>query len=254
MQDNNTPKSKLDQIKLKIRKLLNLADRAGTEAEASNAANRAAELLATYNIDRATLGSGEILPLGTEVIVKWSSNVMPSHLRYLSQACFYLFNIRLVTYTGARTVAWGADKWDTSRYGAFIVASGDPAALEASRQAIALFNMAITRGLAKRKDLIGRSAKASYRLAAACEILDRAKMDKLERDRLARENAPQVYGLVLADNNKLDRYHRERFPQLKSFSGVAITDPYAAAAGRSDGANIGLNRAATIGGRRLLGA
>jgi len=63
----------MNNIKERIQKVLNLAERAGTPAEAQNAMMRAREMMAKYNIDSAELQKSnpeEVITRRTDIIVK----------------------------------------------------------------------------------------------------------------------------------------------------------------------------------------
>lgn len=77
----------------KIRKIHALAERAGTEAEAANAAQRVADLCRQHNLDIGVATLQEEETKATEALHEHKGGKWQAHWTYLSNACDKLFDV-----------------------------------------------------------------------------------------------------------------------------------------------------------------
>src|SRR5262245_25705867 len=85
-----TPSTERDKVKERVAKLLNMTtDRGATEAEASQAAERAAELMAHYDIEASELSIRSARAIKQSVAVRkyGSTNIAVPIARHVAQFC-----------------------------------------------------------------------------------------------------------------------------------------------------------------------
>lgn len=223
-------------IKEKIERLLALAER-GTEHEAASAAEKAANLMAKYGIERASLNPQDRKDEPVKVGVLWQSpnSAVPTWIGVLSIAVQHLFNVEVI------------------RSGTRVLAVGRSTDLEVARLVLATYIQAIARGARRAKQadgLLGRSQLNSYRVGSASEISRRAREASLKY-----QSEASGEGIIVFDSDRriVRDAFAKKFPNAITKSKVAARNNAGLAAGRRDGKNISLGHNATLGGRLALG-
>jgi hypothetical protein len=176
----------LNPILDKIRKIHALAERAGTEAEAANAAARVQELLAKHNLDL-----GQVLlkeDPGTSMEAGNPFRRTPSHTGILAKICREMFDV-LNYFTGSRHFGW--------RY-TFIGLRANVEAAATTFEYLTESVEALVAGAKTRNLLYGNQEFADFRCGAAWRIWEMARQQKAET--LA---ANPVYGELVHIGNAL---------------------------------------------------
>lgn len=238
-------------IEDKISKLLKLAESSNTN-EASAAAERAAELLEKYQIDRSQLPTQdeESDPFVSDwIFIHFDHNKrllrkVPDWAHALGAAAQYLFDVRaLVISPSVKTGELESGH---------IMAWGRRSHVLAARLALTTYAQAINVEVRANPEIKGKSAFQSFRLAAAREIARRAREWKDERT--IRERKNEEYGaLVRADRNRAEAMMRADYPETNPAPQARLNDWAAANAGSSFGRKVSLGRDAALPGRKLIG-
>lgn len=234
----------------KIRKLLALAQRAGNEHEAANAAARAAELMAAYEIEEATIRASAPTDAPAEEIVR-------DHTVYAGGKNKSAWRI---TVAAAVAKSYGARCYLT---GPNVKVFGRRSAVQATEYTVAYLLREID-ALAER-NVAGRGKgwANSFRLgAAACvasrlaeaqrerEAQERAVLDLLPAASAPAGSVSTALAVVTKDRAEVDAAYRDfssRFGRAGRFGGASSSSGYAA--GYAAGSSVSLG-----GGRGGLGA
>jgi hypothetical protein len=169
----------LDSVMAKIRKLLTLAERAANEHEAANAAARAAELMASYQIEEATIRASASSDAPAEEIVT-------DHTVYAGAKNKSAWRI---TVASAVAKSYGARCYLT---GPVVKVFGRRSAVQATEYTVAYLLREID-ALAER-NVAGRGKgwANSFRLGAAACVASRlaeAQREQAQREQAQREQA-----------------------------------------------------------------
>ena len=178
----------------KIQKLLRLAARAGTEAEAQNAMSRVREMLDRHNVSMSDVNSftDEDCQQGE---CELKSQSLASHAKILVQAMSLLFQCRGAVMS---------DAVFKQKKVVFVGVGSD--GLVAAQTFLFLCAFANRRA---RERKIPRSEKRGYLYGFAHSILKRA----IEINEARKKSAPQESGLVLSREGAINEYIKRRFKE-----------------------------------------
>lgn len=230
------------QIADKIRKLLALADGAGTEAEAANAAARAAALMTQYQIEQADV----------DALVKDAENPM-LHVNLESAGRVMGWRKRL-----ASGIAYccGCSIVIVKRELTHVRVFGRKSDVETAMYMYAALANEIER-LAKRNTSgMGASYANSYKFGVADAIDDRLRAQRDATIAQARVDGANSAALVKVENSsQLARAYAEaQLGKLTSGRGASIGSNGGYGAGQRDGRDVKLGGGAALGkGQRALG-
>jgi hypothetical protein len=231
------------EIAAKIRKLLALADGAGTEAEAANAAARAAALMAQYQIEQADV---DALVQDAEnpmlhVDVESSGRVMGWRKR-LASGIAYACGCSVITVRGNLTRLRLFGRKSDVETGTYMYA--------------ALVNE-IERLGKRNASGMGASYANSYKFGVADAIDDRLRAQRDETLTQAKQAGVSSAALVKVENSsQLAREYAEaQLGKLTSSRGASVGSNDGYGAGQRDGRNVKLGGGAALGkGQRAIGS
>lgn len=227
-------------IEERVRKLLALAGSSNPN-EAALAADRAAQLIAEYSLDRSQLEHGE----EREPIVRatlWESQrgpVVPMHVSILSATMEHFYPMRAIRTGNHR-----------GRIDMIVRRNAEQLVCEMFAELL----LAVENGVQRRRadgDISGRSESAAYRKAFVAAIQRRAK-----DLRTAREATPaeQVTALVRVERADINAEFEVRFGRSKSQRAAHIGYSRGAMYGFSDGNRASLGSGSRLGGRKSIEA
>lgn len=193
----------------KIRKLHELAENAGTEAEAANAAQRVADICRKHNLDIGVATLAEEETKATEGIHEHASTIWRKHYSYLSRAVEKLFDVGCykknagrVNKDAAGRVIGSTTVSEAHFYG---LKANVASAVVTYQYLLASVESMLESYLRTGGQLSGRTDFDSFRIGCACRINDEAKNVKQEVSALLTGNTESQALMVLA--NKLVKNH-----------------------------------------------
>jgi len=232
------------QVADKIRKLLALADGAGTEAEATNAAARAAALMAQYQIqecDVDALVQDAQDPL--TVVETGAADRIMGWRKLLAQGVADGCGCYALTYTRRNK-------------GSSLVFSGRVSAVETALYMFAALSSEIERLAKRNAGGKGASFVNAYKLGMTSRIASRLRLQRDTTIEMARTAANSSALVRVSDASKQAEIHLNATlgGKVSTDRAVGCSSVGGYEAGKRDGANVNLGGGAAIGnGPRALG-
>lgn len=228
----------LEQITDKIRKLMALANRAGTEAEAALAAARVAELCRKHNLELGAVTLEREEKTASEGR-KGGSGRWEAHRSWLGYACNHLFDVAHYRQATVNRAAKIQNSWA-------IVFYGLKANVESATMTFSYLDASVEAMLTaayKRGEVEGtRAACRAFRMGCASRINEKAR-EHARLQKTSIEGSTECQAIVLVGNQLIEAHAAKLHLGSKGPAPAPPADASAWAAGRRAGERVDIHGA-----------